>query len=296
MGRSEKMQRRMGDAAPAVKKEDQEEAAEDVQLLDDLLKPKLDIQTRVMRLADIGDRYSADTRPLDPFHIVDLAESIAFRLIHPPTVDSQGRLVVGGHRRAAAILLTTPAEERGKTLFELCPESQEQITPALMELAQNLPTEHNIDPERFVVLVDDHDSSQDTLRARILEATENTHRKAYKRDEIRAIHKWVTQDERFVEIDARGGRPPEGKFSAKKAVALMIGRSPKTVQRALNEGKHGQASKLTKEQKAEEEERRDRERLIIAIDRYLSRHAAATGLGGHTMKVLRKALGALRDL
>jgi len=46
------------------------------------------------------------TRPLDPAHVVTLAESIAaLGLIEPVVVDRTGTLLAGGHRLAAVKLL-----------------------------------------------------------------------------------------------------------------------------------------------------------------------------------------------
>ena len=55
----------------------------------------------------IQPRPAGDSRTLKPYYLIDLAESIAaIGLIEPPVVDSNGRLLDGGHRVAALRLLT----------------------------------------------------------------------------------------------------------------------------------------------------------------------------------------------
>ena len=59
----------------------------------------------LVALDEIIDR-PLDTRQLNPAHVESLAESIAILgLIQPIAVDSQGRLLAGGHRRAAIVYL-----------------------------------------------------------------------------------------------------------------------------------------------------------------------------------------------
>ena len=62
------------------------------------------IETKASTLAldQIIDRSGGDSRPLTPSHVTNLAESLAaVGLIQPIAVDNQGRLLAGGHRRAA---------------------------------------------------------------------------------------------------------------------------------------------------------------------------------------------------
>ena len=62
-------------------------------------------RSSVLPLGKILDRTS-DTRGLSSQHVTDLAESIAvLGLLEPLVVDSRGRLVAGGHRKAAVFVL-----------------------------------------------------------------------------------------------------------------------------------------------------------------------------------------------
>ena len=62
--------------------------------------------TFTLPLDSVTDRVEGDSRPLNPAHVEELSDSIAVvGLIAPIAVDSQGRLLAGGHRRAAIVLL-----------------------------------------------------------------------------------------------------------------------------------------------------------------------------------------------
>jgi ParB family transcriptional regulator, chromosome partitioning protein len=98
-------------------------------------------------LEQIFDRQGSDTRPLNPKHVEALAESIAvLGLIEPLAVDQKGRLLAGGHRRAAIAHLqeTNPdafAEKfpEGKIPVRVIPfDSEDQPDLALqIEIAEN---------------------------------------------------------------------------------------------------------------------------------------------------------------
>jgi ParB family transcriptional regulator, chromosome partitioning protein len=154
-------------------------------------------------LDKITDRPGDDTRPLNQAHVEALAESIAVvGLIQPIAVDSQGRLLAGGHRRAA-----------------------------IVHLQMNNPTAFSqwfgggIPIHRF-----DFDASQDERRALEIEASENEKRRDYTPDEVRRLA------DRLVEAgytNQRGG-VKKGTKAIGPSLEVITGKSRRTIERYLS--------------------------------------------------------------
>ncbi len=154
-------------------------------------------------LEQILERPHEDTRPLNPQHVEELAESIAaVGLIQPIAIDSQGHLLAGGHRRAALHFMALEQPQRFAELF-----------------AAGVP-----------VRVFDFNAEDDPERAIAIEAAENEKRRDYTPDEVRELA------DRLVAAGyhAKAGRSKRGQKSLKPALALIIGKSERTVQRYLN--------------------------------------------------------------
>ena len=110
-----------------------------------------------LKLEKIGDRIAGDTRDLNPAQVEALAESISIcGLISPLAVDNQGRLLAGGHRRAALRLL------------------QERDLPRFNDLFPG-----GVPCRRY-----DFDSAEDREAALRVEIAENEKRRNYSRQEI----------------------------------------------------------------------------------------------------------------
>lgn len=117
--------------------------------------------TATLPIDSITDRVKGDSRPLNPAHIEELANSIAIvGLIAPIAVDSQGRLLAGEHRRAATLLLR-----------EQDPEAYAQQFPS-----------GQVPIRRY-----DFDSKAEPDKALAIEASENEKRRDYTPAEVRAI-------------------------------------------------------------------------------------------------------------
>jgi ParB family transcriptional regulator, chromosome partitioning protein len=169
------------------------------------VKPTIDNpQSSRLPIDQITDRPGGDTRSLNPAHVEALAESIAaIGLIQPIAVDNQGRLLAGGHRRAAIIHLKATDEAVYDKWFP-----------------------HGVPVHRF-----DFDASQDEALALAIEATENEKRRDYTPDEVRELADRLRQSG-FEDLK---GRPKKGQKSMVLALSTIIGKSDKTVRRYLSD-------------------------------------------------------------
>lgn len=161
--------------------------------------------TATMPLDKITDRAGGDSRPLNPTHVEELAKSIAVvGLIAPIAVDSRGRLLAGGHRRAAILELQQRDLEAFSKQF---PGGQVPI-------------------RRY-----DFDSQVEPEKALAIEASENEKRKDYTAAEVRAIAERL----RAAGYRDAPGKPKKGEKALRPALELIIGKSIRQVRRYLNE-------------------------------------------------------------
>jgi ParB family chromosome partitioning protein len=155
-------------------------------------------------LGKILDRIS-DTRELSLQHITELLESVAvLGLLEPLVVDKRGRMLAGGHRKAAIALL----KERMPSAY-----------------AQHFPDE--LIPVRIM----NFDAEKDPELALQVEITENEKRRDYTAGEVRALADRLRQ-EGYVDVK---GRPSKGEKALRPALELIIGKSIRTVRRYLNQ-------------------------------------------------------------
>jgi ParB family chromosome partitioning protein len=163
-------------------------------------------QKTKLPLSQIRARES-DTRPLDPQHVANLAESImALGLIEPLVVDIRGVLLAGGHRLAALQAL----QETNREIYEQhFPDGQIQVHMLAFD------AEH--EPERALQV----------------ELAENEKRVNYTRDQIERLA------ERLRSLNYREvrGRPKEGEKALGPALAVAIGVSTRYVRKVLSEQK-----------------------------------------------------------
>lgn len=155
-------------------------------------------------IGKILDR-ARDTRELDARHVSDLAESIeVVGLLEPLVVDRRGRLLAGGHRKAAILMVK-----------EQKPEAYEQHFP------------NDLAPVR--ILGFDADEKPDL--ALQVEITENEKRRDYTSAEVKALALRLL-NAGYVDVK---GRPPKGEKALRPALEVIIGKSIRTVRRYLNE-------------------------------------------------------------
>lgn len=186
-----------------------------------------------MPLEKILARPGGDTRPVQPHHVLSLAESIsAVGLIEPVVVDAAGRLLAGGHRIEALRLLAEPDDAarvaRWCKLAAIEPkdcdsDSRERIT------ALEPGTAH---PERVPVRVFERlDAAKDPDAALAIEASENLQRRSYTPDELRGLAARL----RAAGFTDRPGRPRTGERALRPALAVIAGLSLRTIHRAMGE-------------------------------------------------------------
>lgn len=161
--------------------------------------------TATLAIDSITERLEGDTRPLNPAHVEELANSIAIvGLIAPIAVDNQGRLLAGGHRRAAILLLREQDPEAYAKQF---PSGQVPI-------------------RRY-----DFDSQAEPDKALAIEASENEKRRDYTPAEVRAIADRL----RTAGYRDAPGKPKKGEKALRPALELIIGKSIRQVRRYLND-------------------------------------------------------------
>lgn len=155
-------------------------------------------------LSKIIDRLT-DTRSLKYQHVEDLMKSIAaLGLLEPLVVDSRGRLLAGGHRKAAIYLL------------------KKQMP---IEYIEHFPNE--LVPVRVLGF----DANQNGDLALQVEIAENEKRRDYTPAEVRTLAERLKS---AGYIDTKG-RPAIGEKPLRPALQVIIGKSIRTVQRYLNE-------------------------------------------------------------
>ncbi|MGR3277523.1 ParB N-terminal domain-containing protein [Acaryochloris marina NIES-2412] len=144
----------------------------------------------------------SDTRSLNEDHVIALSESIsAVGLIQPIVIDIQGRLLAGGHRKAAIDLLHTSDLKAFNKWFSA-----------------------GIPVHQF-----DFDAQDKPDLALAIEATENEKRRDYTPAEVKELAEKL----REAGYSDLKGRPKDGQKSVVLALSTIIGKSNKTVRRYL---------------------------------------------------------------
>ncbi|MFM2415314.1 MAG: hypothetical protein RL385_37 [Pseudomonadota bacterium] len=146
------------------------------------------------------------TRELDEGHVSALMESIAeLGLIEPIVLDVKHRLLAGGHRLEALRRLRVERPERYQQLFA----------------ASGVP-----------VYTKDFDADASPDRALAVEVAENEHRRDYTAPQIRELV------QRLKDAGYRDtvGRPKAGEKALGPALAVIVGKSLKTIRKVIAEG------------------------------------------------------------
>jgi len=168
------------------------------------LIPTIKPQEGTVHLEFISEREQ-DTRTLNPKHVESLADSISvLGLIEPLVLDKKGKLLAGGHRLAAIKFL-----------------KQERLESYL----QHFPN------DSIPVRILDFEAEQNPDLALQIEIAENEQRKDYTSTEVKAIAARL-KSAGYVYLK---GRPKEGQKALMPALAIVVGKHLRTVQRYLNE-------------------------------------------------------------
>ncbi|MBA3707850.1 MAG: ParB N-terminal domain-containing protein [Planctomycetes bacterium] len=193
------------------------------------------MNTKSIPINVIRPRASADTRPLDLNHVVDLAESIAcLGLVQPIALDASSRLLAGSHRwHACQLVAIADPEQRKKALSKMIGETKIPNAAALISRIADIDrsgwTERHPD-NRIPVRIVGIDSNTNHDAALAIEVAENERRKDYSIDEIQALAKRLLKAG-YVERD--GGRPKTGERALRPMLASVIGKSERQIRRLL---------------------------------------------------------------
>lgn len=170
----------------------------------------IDSRVSVLKFDSILSRYGEDTRAIDDDHVEELALSIAaVGLIQPIAVDCKGRLLAGGHRRAAL-----------EMLWEYNDSEDEELGGAWERLFPG---------EMIPVRVFEFDSADAPDAALLIEAAENEKRRDYKPQEVLELYRRL-EAQGYVKT---GGRPKKGEKSLTRALEQITGKNRKQVNRLL---------------------------------------------------------------
>ncbi|MDJ0707200.1 MAG: ParB N-terminal domain-containing protein [Leptolyngbyaceae cyanobacterium MO_188.B28] len=163
-------------------------------------------QQVLVPLTQIRSR-TTHTRPLQPKHVADLAESIAaLGLIEPLVLDNHHVLLAGSHRLAAIQIL----KEKNPQIY-----------------AEHF--RNDFVPVRIMAF----DSTTDSERALQVELAENEKRVNYSRDQIEQLAERL----RVLNYRDTRGRPKVGEKALGPALAVAVGVSTRYVRKVLREQK-----------------------------------------------------------
>ena len=162
------------------------------------------VQDSNLPLAQVQNRQQ-DTRSLNLKHVESLAESIAvLGLIEPLVIDSQGRLLAGGHRLAAINHLRETQWDKYQEKF-----------PGELIPVRRLPFNADDDPELALQI----------------EVAENEQRRDYTPTEVKAIADRL-RNSGYLDVK---GRPKKGQKALMPALAVVVGKHLRTIQRYLGD-------------------------------------------------------------
>jgi len=190
--------------------------------------------TRSIPINAIRPRASADTRALDPLHVLGLAESIgALGLIEPVAIDQSNHLLAGAHRWAACRLVALANVKQRqalfKKLFEGMPESKRaDLADRLAAIDRTGWLSRHPDnrvPVRVMAI-----DNKATDAALAIEVAENEKRRDYTPHEIQAL---AVRLRKAGYIESEGGRPKVGIKLLRPMIASVIGKSERQVRRLL---------------------------------------------------------------
>lgn len=157
--------------------------------------------TSVLPLEKILPRPE-DTRPINQDHVEQLAESIAvLGLIQPIAVDVNGRLLAGGHRLAAIEFLKVNDTESYTKHFN-----------------------KGVPARRY-----EFDAAENEAHALAIEATENEKRRDYTPSEVRELADRLES----AGYHRSKGRAKRGQKSVGPTLAMIVGKSQRTIERYL---------------------------------------------------------------
>lgn len=205
-------------------------------------------------LKNIKSRPGGSTRTINPYHVLDLAESIStLGLLQPVAIDKNNFLIAGEHRLEACRLLEINDIETRKSHWkQILNNTDKKIKASEEELISNRLNELNhkdfekrYSDKQISVLVLPLDAKEDVDSALASEAAENEKRQNYSKEEISRLADKLKKAG-FIEPK---GRPKKGERSLKKALAVISGKSYRQIERDLSGEKRPTHDGLFNEEK-----------------------------------------------
>ena len=219
-------------------------------------------------LSQISARVHGDTRELNEQHVHELMESIEILgLISPLSVDREGTLLAGGHRRAALVLL---AKQNPDYFAE--------------QFAEGIPV------YRLSILAEEA-----PIEALQVEIEENTQRRNYSAVEIRQAARRLEK----AGYEKLKGRPKEGQKSLKQALQRIFKLSDRRIQMILNEDTQARsldASDRPVNKKTLRSAQRKAVKSLTSIEDQLQRFSESDQQHQDALVKVRDALMALQQL
>ena len=178
-------------------------------------KEKTRLQRTAVSLQQIKKREE-DTRPINESHVKALVESIAvLGLIEPLVLDRQNRLLAGGHRLEA--------------IQQLKKENLSAYKQHFLE-------------DTIPVRIMPFDAAEEPERALQCEVAENEHRRDYTPAEVRILAERLKRGG----YKRLKGRPGQGEKSLVLALAFVVNKSKRTIERYLKEENEEQQESATR--------------------------------------------------
>ena len=271
----------VGKATKALAHQDQETRAE-------AERDREQSQRSTASVSEIKPRLQGDTRQVDAYHVLDLAESIsALGLLEPLVVDRHLHLLAGAHRwEASRLLAITSPDERvlaWRTLAGLTEVKHQQsaeLSDALdrVRLLTPLSEQAHI-PVRIV----DFDAESDKDRALSIEIAENEKRRDYTKREVTALAERL----KVAGFRMARGKPKVGERAMGPALAVIIGKSERTVRRLLG----GEVDPEGVDNRSQDE--KSLRPLLTAINKF--EKIIADGPQGKKMKGLLELTNQVKD-
>lgn len=197
----------------------------------DWLEREEQAERSTLALDAIQSRPAGDSRTLKPYYLIELAESIAaVGLIEPPVVDSNGRLLDGGHRIAALRLLATAdPTARAQQWLNLAGWESTRLSAKQTACIERLQSLAALAVEQVPVMRLPFDAVAEPDRALAIETSANTQRRDYTREELLLL----VQRLRAAGYVEREGRPRASEKALRPALSIILGKSSNTVRRWL---------------------------------------------------------------
>ncbi len=206
------------------------------------------LNLRTVTVSTIKDRPGGDTRPVNPAHVVALAESIgAVGLLEPIVVDAHLLLLSGANRKEECALVAEADDNKRRTVFLKMVNGSsvaglDDLVHRVHVLDRSVWTQRHADgrvPVRIITI----DSAKDTNGALKVELSENEQRRNYSKAEILEL---VVRLRTAGFVD-RPGRPRHGERPLRPALAAIIGRSGRFLRELLNG--NGTSKQMARRQK-----------------------------------------------